>query len=70
MQFFLSTDGYLDQNGGDKGFPFGKKKFSEIITNNQNETFADVQEILMETLMEYQKDEDRNDDVTVIGIKI
>ena len=30
----------------------------------------DVQEILMETLMEYQKDEDRNDDVTVIGIKI
>lgn len=70
MQFFLSTDGYLDQNGGDKGFPFGKKKFSEIIVNNQNETFADVQEILMETLMEYQKDEDRNDDVTVIGIKI
>lgn len=70
MQFFLSTDGYLDQNGGDKGFPFGKKKFSEIIINNQNESFADIQEILLDSLMEYQKDEDRNDDVTVIGIKI
>jgi hypothetical protein len=42
MQFFLSTDGYLDQNGGDKGFPFGKKKFSEIITNNQNLSLKEI----------------------------
>ena len=27
MSFYLTTDGYLDQNGGDKSFPFGKKRF-------------------------------------------
>ncbi len=26
MQFYITTDGYIDQNGGEKGFPFGKKK--------------------------------------------
>jgi PAS domain S-box-containing protein len=70
MSFYLTTDGYLDQNGGAKGFPFGKSRFSEIITSNTNESLADVQEILLNSLSEYQGDEDRNDDVTIIGFKI
>jgi len=31
MQFYLTTDGYLNQNGGEKSFPFEKKKFQNII---------------------------------------
>ena len=31
MQFYCTTDGYLDQNGGENGFPFGKKKLQNII---------------------------------------
>ncbi len=70
MSFYLTTDGYLDQNGGVKGFPFGKSRFSEIITTNANESLADAQEVLLNSLLEYQKDEERNDDVTIIGFKI
>jgi serine phosphatase RsbU (regulator of sigma subunit) len=70
MQFYLATDGYLDQNGGEKGFPFGKKKFENIIRENYFESFADQQEVFLDELISYQKDEERNDDVTVIGIKI
>lgn len=70
MKFYISTDGYLDQNGGEKGFPFGKKRFSEIISEFHHESFADQQEIFLDSLHEYQQNEDRNDDVTVIGMKI
>jgi len=70
MQFYLTTDGYIDQNGGVKGFPFGKKRFSKIIEDTHMLPFADQQEVLLYDMMEYQGDEERNDDVTVVGIKI
>ena len=70
MQFYLTTDGYLDQNGGSKGFPFGKKRFIKLIEENYTESFADQQEIFLDSLQQYQGDEERNDDVTLVGIKI
>lgn len=70
MQFYLTTDGYLDQNGGEKGFPFGKKRFSKILENNLNKIFADIEEILLYEMMEYQGKEEKNDDITMVGIKI
>lgn len=70
MQFYLTTDGYLDQNGGNKGFPFGKKRFLSILEKYKDYSFADQQEVLLNELQEYQKDEERNDDISIVGIKI
>ena len=70
MQFYLTTDGYLDQNGGEKGFPFGKKRFKKIIEAYHQESMADQQEIFLNELETYQQEEIRNDDVTLIGLKI
>jgi len=70
MQFYLTTDGYLDQNGGKKGFPFGKKQFSRIIEENKSNTMEDQKNIFLEELIAYQLNEERNDDVTVVGFKI
>ena len=70
MQFYVTTDGYLDQNGGEKGFPFGKKRFQNIIKEYHQETLADQQEIFLMELDNYQADEEVNDDVTLIGLKI
>jgi len=69
-QIYLTTDGYLDQNGGEKDFPFGKKRFKNLVLENTNESFSDQQEILLHELQLYQKESERNDDVTVIGLKI
>ncbi|MCU7835809.1 MAG: serine/threonine-protein phosphatase [gamma proteobacterium symbiont of Taylorina sp.] len=69
-QIYLTTDGFLDQNGGEKGFPLGKKRFTKLILENADESFADQQEILLYELQKYQQDYERNDDVTVVGIKI
>ena len=70
MKFYLTTDGYLDQNGGNKGFPFGKKRFLDVIKEYNTEPFTDQKEILLNALCHYQGDEDRNDDVTLIGFEI
>ncbi len=68
--FYLTTDGFIDQNGGEKGFPFGKKRFKSLIEENYEKAFEKQKTIFSESLKEYQKDEERNDDVTVVGIKI
>jgi len=70
MKFYMSTDGYFDQNGGEKGFPFGKKRFKEIIENNYKKSFTQQKEFLIKTLNEYQSDEERNDDITLVGFEI
>jgi len=71
MKLFLTTDGYIDQNGGAKGFPFGKKRFKKIIEEYGQESMADLQEIFMYEMSSYEnaiEDNDRNDDMTVIGV--
>uniref|UniRef100_UPI0025EA6644 PAS domain S-box protein n=1 Tax=Sulfurimonas sp. TaxID=2022749 RepID=UPI0025EA6644 len=70
MQFYLPTDGYLDQNGGEKGFPFGKKMFSALIQENQSKSLTEQKKILLDTIERYQGNEDRNDDLTLVGFKI
>ncbi|MEA3315233.1 MAG: response regulator [Campylobacterota bacterium] len=70
---FLTTDGYLDQNGGAKDFPFGKKKFIQIIDDYGEESMADLQEMFMYEMAEWEEqieNNDRNDDMTVIGFTI
>jgi len=72
-KIFLTTDGYLDQNGGPKDFPFGKKRFIQIIEDYGEESMADLQEMFMYEMAEWEEqieNNDRNDDMTVIGFTI
>jgi len=70
MKFYLYSDGFIDQIGGDKGFPFGRKRFTSILGNNINKSMAEQKEILLDELKAYQKDYERVDDITVIGFEI
>jgi PAS domain S-box-containing protein len=73
MKFFCTTDGYLDQNGGEKDFPFGKKRFSNIIKENYTKSMNDLQNIFIDSMTEYEsmiENNDRNDDMTLIGFEI
>jgi len=69
MQFYLTTDGYIDQNGGKKGFPMGKREFKTLLETHTKASMKDQKTILEEKLIAYQGDEDRNDDITIIGFK-
>ena len=70
MKFYITTDGYLDQNGGEKDFPFGKKRFAKLLKEIHSLSFCDQKERLLNELNSYQGSNERNDDVTVIGFKI
>ena len=69
-KLYLSTDGYLDQNGGKKGFPFGKKKFKQILQDNRKLSMLEIEKILLNELETYQGDNEANDDITIVGVKI
>jgi len=67
---YLGTDGYWDQIGGEKALPFGKKRFKKLLQNISDEPLAEQQEEFLYTLQKYQENHDRNDDITLIGIRI
>jgi ABC-type amino acid transport substrate-binding protein/serine phosphatase RsbU (regulator of sigma subunit) len=70
MSIYLTTDGYLDQSGGKKGFSFGKRHFVKLLEKNFDKPMKVQKEILLEELKKWQGNEITNDDITVIGLKI
>lgn len=67
---YLTTDGYLDQNGGEEGFSFGKRKFQKLILENHKKDFEEQKNILLNTIENYKEDEPVNDDMAIVGIKL
>ena len=67
MSCYLSTDGFLDQLGGPKRFPFGNKRFKKLLLENCHAAFDKQFEQLLEAFNEYKGDNERQDDVTVVG---
>jgi len=73
MKFYCTTDGYLDQNGGDKDFPFGKKRFGNIIKQNYRLPMEEQKKVFIDEMDKYESqivNNDRNDDMTVIAFEI
>ena len=70
MKFYITTDGYIDQNGGEKGFPLGKKRFKNLILDNYFLDLNTQKRIYQEYLVSYKKDNEQTDDITFIGFEI
>jgi len=67
MSVYLSSDGFLDQLGGSKRFCFGIKRFKKLLLENCHYKFDEQSEKLLEAFNQYKGDNDRQDDVTVVG---
>ncbi|MBF0265553.1 MAG: SpoIIE family protein phosphatase, partial [Gammaproteobacteria bacterium] len=67
---YVTSDGYLDQIGGDRNFPYGKKRFKSFLSTVQNFDMAKQEQLFIDEIMNYQQGLERVDDVTVIGFKI
>ena len=68
-QFYLTTDGYIDQIGGERRRGFGKKRFKTTILETAAQDMAAQRRILLDALERYQGKEERLDDISVIGFK-
>ncbi|WP_096201365.1 SpoIIE family protein phosphatase [Bacillus sp. FJAT-45350] len=68
--FYITTDGYVDQNGGEKNYSFGKKNLVKLIEENYLHSMESQKEGFVNRLEEYKGIELQRDDITVIGFKI
>jgi len=70
MLFYLLTDGFTDQLGGERGGSFGKKRFKELLRKHAEESFETQRERLLQAFTEYKGDRERLDDVTIVGFAL
>jgi PAS domain S-box-containing protein len=68
--FYLFTDGYVDQTGGEKSMMFGKKRFQKLLMENHQRPFDEQRQILIDSYDAHRGNIDPVDDLTVIGFKI
>jgi serine phosphatase RsbU (regulator of sigma subunit) len=67
---YLSTDGYIDQFGGDKGKKFKSKFFKEKILQIQNNTLGEQNQMIVSVFDTWKGDLEQVDDVCVMGIRV
>ncbi|PKU26684.1 histidine kinase [Telmatospirillum siberiense] len=67
--YYLTTDGFLDQAGGEHGFGFGKSRFIAMIRHHAKLDLALQKLAIAETLARYQDGHPQRDDITVLSFR-
>lgn len=68
--FYIFSDGFVDQFGGDKGKKFKAANFKQLLLSIQEESMDRQQTILSEAFEKWKGDLEQLDDVCVIGVRI
>jgi tetratricopeptide (TPR) repeat protein len=67
--FYLFTDGFQDQFGGDKGKKFKASKLRELLVSIHHETMQKQQQLLQEAFENWKGSLEQVDDVCIIGVR-
>lgn len=70
ITFYLATDGYTDELGGEKRFPFGNQRFRDVLLEHNRADLATQKQQLSQTMQLYKGQHDRQDDITVLGFQV
>ena len=70
MKFYLFSDGYIDQIGGEKKQSFSRSRTISILNEHKSESMKNQKEILLKELKNYQKDIEQIDDITFLAVEI
>lgn len=70
--FYLFSDGYQDQFGGDQNRKFMIKRFRELLLEIHQKPMQEQKEILNQTIQDWMKkaDEKQIDDILVVGCRV
>lgn len=66
---YVTTDGIIDQIGGNNNIAFGKRRLKELLFNWHKESMPEQQRKLLESFCAYQGEQHRRDDVTFFGFR-
>lgn len=67
---YITTDGIIDQIGGEKHIAFGKRRLRELLQSCRHLSMVEQREIVMDAYYTYQGEHSRRDDVTIMGFRI
>lgn len=68
--FYICTDGFIDQDGGDKVTRFGSARFKKLLLDIHDQPMYEQGEILENILREWMGELPQRDDILVIGARI
>ena len=66
---YMTSDGLIDQIGGEKSRSFGKRRFKDLLTSIRELPMAGQKDRIQQALLDWQGDQRRRDDVSVLGFK-
>lgn len=70
-QFYLYTDGYIDQFGGPKGKKFKLVPFKRMLLKNHQKNMKEQKVILENTMEDWLRDKYQQiDDITILGFQV
>ena len=67
--FFMTTDGYADQFGGERGKKLKIKAMKKVMIENGNKPMIDQKEALDKTIEDWMVGHEQIDDICVIGVR-
>ena len=67
--FYMTTDGFVDQVGGERRRMFGKRRFKKLLLDIEDQSMQDQEKAVYRALLDYQDLEKRRDDVSIIGFR-
>ena len=67
--FYLFSDGYIDQFGGDKRKKFKSMNFKKLLLSVQEESMESQKQILEQTYEKWRGPHEQIDDVIVLGVR-
>jgi serine phosphatase RsbU (regulator of sigma subunit) len=68
--FYIFSDGFVDQKGGNESKKFLSKNFKELLFEIHDQPMYDQKEILDRTISDWMGERPQIDDMLVIGIRV
>ena len=68
--FYLFTDGFPDQFGGERGKKYKYKKFKQFLLNISKDDLKIQQNKMSKEFSEWKRDFEQIDDVCIMGVRI
>lgn len=69
VTYYLATDGFLDQAGGEMGYGFGNTRFARLLLDHARLPMAEQASALNQALRDYQGDYAQRDDITLLSFR-
>lgn len=67
--YYLVTDGFLDQAGGELGYGFGDTRFAQLLMQHAALPMAEQASALDQALETYRGDYPQRDDITILSFR-